>query len=246
MEPQLGKTIVIAGKILTALIWTICLLAILFSGRLLPTWMFINSLQLMTHLTLCRTQLSAQASLFLKQFLAITRFNPFPYQYPLLDVTSDGGGGHSPEFVAFGYRSRDLLPNLNWIVLFSSVSVGLWALAWAKDRCVKKAGGCCREVCCKVEHGPILMQTTIRLAYEIFFEACLCALIVVATPQDYVDDNVAWVKDKAESKQVLGDGTLIAAVLILTTCIAFFLYFLGFAWQSFACLCCAVRHKTTH
>ena len=63
---------------LTVLIWAVVLFAVLVSGRVLPTWMFLNSLQLMTHVLLCKVQLGAQSALFIKQFSGIARFNLMP------------------------------------------------------------------------------------------------------------------------------------------------------------------------
>jgi hypothetical protein len=47
-----AEAVSVYALILTNMIWAICLFALIVSGRLLPTWMFINSLQLITHLVL--------------------------------------------------------------------------------------------------------------------------------------------------------------------------------------------------
>ena len=190
VEPATGRLIEAAGKWLAALVWAVCLFSVLVSRRLLPTWMFVNSLQLITHLLLCRLQLPAEAALFLKQFAGVARFNPLP-MLPLLDVTEDGGAGFSAEFVAFGYKSRHLVANLNWVMLLWIVAGALLVLALCKDVCCRLCGS--REVCCKERHLPAAQNLTVRVAYETFFEGCLCALIAVATPAEYLGDNVTWI-----------------------------------------------------
>jgi hypothetical protein len=60
-----GEAVSVYALILTNLIWAICLFAVIVSGRLLPTWMFVNSLQLITHLVLFQSQLPPLTALYL-------------------------------------------------------------------------------------------------------------------------------------------------------------------------------------
>lgn len=59
VSPSTGRAMVILGQVLAVLTWTVCLFAIFISGRLLATWMFLNSLQLITHSVLCVNNLPA-------------------------------------------------------------------------------------------------------------------------------------------------------------------------------------------
>ena len=64
-------------------------LTLLFSlcgGRQLPTWMFINSMQLIFHLSLIKTDLPAVAQFFLIKYLNWLRFN-FDWSKNLSDDT---------------------------------------------------------------------------------------------------------------------------------------------------------------
>lgn len=63
--PEEASRVIGWAQFLIFLIWTVCFFAILVSGRTLPTWVFLNSLQLVTHLVLFYSQLPPIAALFL-------------------------------------------------------------------------------------------------------------------------------------------------------------------------------------
>ena len=54
---------------------SISLLVAVIGGRLLPTWMFINSMQLVFHVSLIKTDLPAQAHFFILDFLNTLRLH---------------------------------------------------------------------------------------------------------------------------------------------------------------------------
>ena len=44
VSPKTGRRLSAIANVLACLIWTVCLFAIILTGRLLPTWIFLNSL----------------------------------------------------------------------------------------------------------------------------------------------------------------------------------------------------------
>lgn len=52
-----------------ALATLVLILPVITAGSMLPTWMFINSLQIIAHLALVKTMIPANAHYFLKQYL---------------------------------------------------------------------------------------------------------------------------------------------------------------------------------
>ena len=57
----------------------------LMSGKLLPTWMFINHFSLICHIQLLSINMPTFVSLFLTQLLSLPQFNFFP---SLIDTIS--------------------------------------------------------------------------------------------------------------------------------------------------------------
>ena len=107
----------------------------------MPTWIFLNSLQLVTHLVLFYSQLPPVTALFLGQLLYITRFNPVPSW--IFMERSYGHlleGAHNVQFQTFGYRSLYLPANLNWILIAGSVFMAIWLLIWIKEICKVRFG----------------------------------------------------------------------------------------------------------
>ena len=66
----------LSGITLTVVIPMILL--IVWSGSLVPLWMFINSLQLILHVPLIDVQMPSNAHYFLKEYLSLIRFNIGP------------------------------------------------------------------------------------------------------------------------------------------------------------------------
>ena len=64
--------------IFRVLLYLILLLIIMCTGRLLPTWMFINSLCLMCHTQYFKTSMPGFAAVFLTDLLNVPRFNLVP------------------------------------------------------------------------------------------------------------------------------------------------------------------------
>ena len=58
------------------------------------------------------------------------------------------------EFGVNGYRSLHLFANLNYLVLFSSITVVFWTLAYLKDYCIERNCYRPRASCCKTKVGP--------------------------------------------------------------------------------------------
>ena len=75
IDPTLAEWLGVLGHVLMIISAMIMLMAAMSSGRLLTTWIFLDALQLMSHLPLLKTQMPAPAAYFMSKFLDLARFN---------------------------------------------------------------------------------------------------------------------------------------------------------------------------
>ena len=75
IDPELAEALGVFGHILATVVGLLMLLSALLTGRLLPTWMFLNTLQLISHLPLLKTEIAAPAAYFMSQFLDLSRLD---------------------------------------------------------------------------------------------------------------------------------------------------------------------------
>ena len=79
-DPKLAGFLGILGYLLNIGSWLLILFMGLTTGRLLPTWTFINSLQLICHLPLIDSEMASPSAYFLSQLLNVAKFDLFePY-----------------------------------------------------------------------------------------------------------------------------------------------------------------------
>ena len=76
IDPVLAGRLGELGHYISLGIACFLLLTVVLTRRLLPTWMFLNSLQLISHLSLFKSRLPPTAAYFMSQFIDIAKFNP--------------------------------------------------------------------------------------------------------------------------------------------------------------------------
>lgn len=155
----------------------------LVTGRLLATWMFLNSLQLVAHLVLFESQMPSHTAYVFGQLLYLARFNPVPgwpgmnHWFGYLEE-----GGHNARFVGYTYESLYFLANMNFIVFLAGALALMWLLLFLKDKCARKCGQRCRLKerfwYDRLEHKWHNMVN--RVTYEVFLELVICTMISLA------------------------------------------------------------------
>ena len=159
------------------------LVLVLSCGPLLPLWMFINSMQLILHLPLIRSQLPGAANFFLLAHLELVRLhlasvNEFTAPFfgdPTLDdaklAADPDAAFYSPLLHQCGY-SFAMWPNLSLTVLFLLVLALTWVLTLAIDftRMDKVS---------KINWEPLVSNFAVRFLYQVFFEIVISTLIAL-------------------------------------------------------------------
>ena len=77
IEPSSADSVSTAQTFTSLAFWIAVIFVILLAlcaGTLLPFWMFLNSLQLIAHLPMIRSNLPSQANYFLLKYLSLVRF----------------------------------------------------------------------------------------------------------------------------------------------------------------------------
>ena len=159
------------------------LVLVLSCGPLLPLWMFINSMQLIPHLPLIRSQLPGAASFFLPAHLELVRLrlasvNEFTAPFfgdPTLDdaklAADPDAAFYSPLLHQCGY-SFAMWPNLSTIVLFLLFLALTWVLTLAIDLTRRDKAG-------KINWEPLVSNFAVRFLYQVFFEIVISTLIAL-------------------------------------------------------------------
>ena len=151
----------------------------LCSGPLLPVWMFVNSLQLIVHIPLVRTEIPAVANLLFLDYLSIVRLNvrtvnDFLAQLLGLEQTSqddqrslDQADSYYNELIySCGYHVS-LTHNLILILGLFSVIALFWLAMACRDKLCFQGG----------RHEIWWNNLMVRFLYEVFFEITLCLMI---------------------------------------------------------------------
>ena len=154
---------------------------ILFGGRLLPTWIYINSLQLVVYAPLVAISMPSNLHYFLVNYLHLMRLNFgevdtfFSINYEQVqDIRPnehDNESYLSPLLLMCGYR-RPLSNNLiiiGGLLLFFVSGLAIY-------HCIVKS-------CKGRKNGrlmPKISNLSLRFAYEFFFEICLSMVILAA------------------------------------------------------------------
>ena len=156
----------------------IFILALAISGnRLLPVWMFINSISLITHVTLIPSNISGHAHVFLTKHLDIIRMN-----FGVLDtrqsqqldaqlvLSKDEASLYTTVIHACGY-SLSLWQNMFAIFILLGLVLLAWTLVAISDRLANVYNWY------KKKYEPLMNNFTVRFLYEVFFEVILCVII---------------------------------------------------------------------
>ena len=180
IDPEMAPWLWRSGLGVSWAIWVIVLLTLLVTGRLLTTWMFLNSLQLIAHLVLFKSQMPAMTAYSFGQLLYVARFNPFPSWNGMNDQFGYvEEGGHDVRFVGFGYESLYMLANLNIIALFALFVLVFWLMLFIKDKFAAKCGKRCnlKE---RIWFDPFEARwhnLAMRFTYEVALELLICYMI---------------------------------------------------------------------
>ena len=154
IDPEYARTLGTIGHLLSTLAALFMLIACIVTGRLLPTWMFFNTLQIISHFPLFKTEVPAPAAYFLSHFLDLTRFNMMP---PLFNDFASARsrileGPLNMTFDAYGYSSMYLSGNMPVILLALILTLILTLLSALKAACVyamnkgSPGKGCIRDI----------------------------------------------------------------------------------------------------
>ena len=171
------------GHILATLTALIMLCAALLTGRLLPTWVFLEALQLISHLSLLKTQIPAPAAYFMSQFLDLSRLN---LVWPLFKgIAIEHGhfkeGALNMTFESYGYASLYIGGNMPVVLIAAAVILGLWVVSLAKGFVVKSTNhaiiGGVRDIFLLNRHPSWLVNFAVRFLYEMFLIVCISCMI---------------------------------------------------------------------
>ena len=103
------------------------------TGALLPAWMFINSIQIISHLVLLNTLMPPNAQTFLWTVNDLARWHdPSSSQGNLNQADDTGEGGYTPALILAGYVPL-FFANLTLVLIALLVVCAVWALVWIKD-----------------------------------------------------------------------------------------------------------------
>lgn len=205
---------------------TTCILLVVFLGinaNLLPTWMFVNSFQLIMHTALLSTSMPPNLNYFLYHFLSLLRLNPESLDISMEILMSESGqvdyelsNNEKSYYKALhnmcGYKhalARNLLIIAGIffaliLVIFILNIIDLITQRSSKRRC-----------------SSYMCNVLTRFSYEFFLETCLSVFIHIT------------------SLQVLEDGlqevsmmSLVAAFLFLAGIIVFVCFVISRFWFS--------------
>ena len=172
---------------------TISIAMLLFvglGGRLLPTWMFLNSMQLIVHTPLFNTAMPANLHYFFKKYLNMVRLNVKSFNEALEERERESGlenyalasnpeGLYTPLLNECGYKhvfSRNLIVVLFFGVIFCVIACGLASYDFFMTRRLPK-----QKAHRRFAHAAWMSNFTLRYVYEVFFEVFLCMLIHTTT-----------------------------------------------------------------
>jgi len=160
----------------------------IFQGSLVTTWMFINSLQLITHVPLISEKLPANANYFFLNFASVARFNIESINSTLDTVASklidyqlieDEQSFFSAQLHSYGYRFS-FVRNLLTVLCIAALVGFVWILTAAIRLIRKNVQGA--ENSKNFSKSEVFMNNfTVRFFLEIFFELVICAMINIAS-----------------------------------------------------------------
>ena len=173
-----------ATEIATLTILCIILLILLCAGPLLPAWMFLNSMQLLLHVPLIKSDMPAHAHFLMVDLLQKLRLH-FLWtkeiqeqiigsydrdDYNIL-INDENSSFYTPQIKDCGYHNS-LLANMFPFMFIGALIVALWLFSILRD---------CRHGCAtKQRIEPFFTNFKLRFLYEVSFEVCLCTVLYLA------------------------------------------------------------------
>lgn len=162
-----------------------------FGGRLLPTWMFINSMQLIAHTPLLQTNMPANLHMFLQRYLDLLRLNVESFSQLLdvietekgilnYEVSMDENSFFSTILNDCGYKLvfTKNLPIILFFALVLLICIVGFTIFDILLQCSKSKQKTSQK---KFRHTAWMSNFTLRYFYEFFFEVFLCTLIHLVT-----------------------------------------------------------------
>lgn len=153
--------------------------AICVTGRLLPWWAYVNTLQIILHTVLFSVQMPGNVAIFLLFLLDIARFNFIPYNQWILDSRDawQEEGAFNEVFNQNGYTSYYCVPNLGLFFLMFVLFTVLWLIAHICDKVFARCG--ITNVYVNRPFEQILCNFNARFFFEAYLEIAICAAINV-------------------------------------------------------------------
>lgn len=154
-------------------------------GSLLPTWMFINSLQLIAHTPLLNCDMPGNAQYFLNKYLDLVRWRNSDINDWLQSIfrwknyeTSVGFYHYLLEINGYNHLYGQNLA----LILFALFLIGaVWIALAVKDHLVRRGRIRKRKSWLfKKPHEPRCQNFILRFAYEFFLEFCICVFINIS------------------------------------------------------------------
>ena len=166
-----------------------CISLLFFLGinaRILPTWMFLNSIQLIMHTVLLSTSMPSNLHYFLMHYLNLIRMSPPSYLEPEMEVlqyetdqnyyelSNKNDSSYSSVIRMCGYKhtfSQNLIIVIGFTLLLVTATVVISLVDFV---CRRRGNRRCSAYICNFN---------VRFFYELILEICLSVLIHVASMQ---------------------------------------------------------------
>lgn len=221
IDPERAESLRVGSQILVTLAVILILLSTLVTGRLMPTWMFLNSLQLVSHLPLFKTEATAAATYFIYLFQDLAKLDVFAPAFKNFAVKHGylSEGALNVIFKAYGYPSMYMAGNMPSILITAACIFAIWALTALKGYCVQryyqKSSDRTLSRFLVRNHGHWMVNFSVRFLYEVFMVICLSALI--SLQKDSQQDALTPLRNKHDhdSDQAVFDRVLAVFVIIL-------------------------------
>ena len=148
-------------------------------GSLLPTWMFINALQLLAHLPLLNTAMPSNAHWFLNEYLNMVRWYDEDfiknadekYEFNKYDISE----GHNHELLRACNYEHLFIHNMYIVFIGISIICVMWGILAIKDLVGKYTRS--EKPYLKKRHGKWCNNFALRFFYEFFLEFCIVVFI---------------------------------------------------------------------
>jgi len=153
----------------------VLILPVISAGSLLPTWMFINALQILAHMVLLKTLMPGNAHYFLKKYLDWLRWYDrgfIDYMQQTYDFRHSklNEGAYNRILQVCDYEAF-LAQNLLPVLVFLLIILVVWIVLSLRDCVLSKKRLKNRP------KAPWCHNFTVRFIYEFFLEFCICSTL---------------------------------------------------------------------